>query len=112
MNLGPNFLFDEVVQPVFIVRDPSGELLVHYFPMIAFLFLHFKHDPIATIVGHINMEQVVGVAGKEPEIKFPQAVGCLYQLGEVDVSCEGEIHMSSLWVPNVQWSCFICLRKS
>jgi len=64
--------------------------------MITFLFLHFKHDPVAAVIGHVNMEKAIGIARQQPEIKFPESVGGLNQLGEMDVSCEGEIHTSSL----------------
>ena len=109
---GSHFFFNQFVEPVLIVGDPVGKLLVNNLPVIPFLFLHFKHDPVAPVVGNVNMEQAIGIAREEPEIEFAKAVRGLNQLGEVDISSEGEIHTSSLCDPNVQWSCFICLTKS
>jgi hypothetical protein len=106
------FFFDQFVQAVFIVGDPVGKLLFNDPPMVSFLLLHFEHDAVAAVVRHVNMEKVIGRAGQQPEIEFTKAIGGFNELGEVNVSCEGEIHTSSLCVPNVQGSCFICLRKS
>ena len=93
---GSYFFFDEFVEPVLIVRDPVGQLLINNFPVISFLLLHFKHDPVPPVVGNVNVEHAVCVTREEPEIKFSEAVGGLNQLGEVDISSEGEIHTSSL----------------
>ena len=73
------------------------EWLISDLPVIVFLFLHFEHDPIAPVIRDIDMKKIIGKTGQQPEIKFPQAVGCFDQLGEVNVSCKGgEVHMSSL----------------
>jgi hypothetical protein len=92
-----DLFFDQVIQSFLMIRDPVGQLLVHDLPLVV-APVHFEHDAVAPVIGHIYMKKVVGVAWDHPEIEFPQTVGSFYQFGKVYIFCEGEVH-------SVQFSC-------
>ena len=66
-------------------------------PIAAIFFVHFKNNPVAPIIRHIDMYRRIRGAGKQPEIEFTQAIGCLDQFGEVDISYKTEIHSTLVW---------------
>jgi hypothetical protein len=91
VNIKPDLFFDQVIQAVFIVRDPVRKMGFNDLP-VGIGFLHMEHNAIATVVGYIHMKKVVGITGKPPEIEFAQAVKCFDELGEMYVFGKSEIH--------------------
>lgn len=86
------FFFDEIVESFFVIGDPAGQLSFHDFPVIVFWFLHPENDAVAAVIRHIHMKQAIGIAGKQSEIEFAQAVGRLNQLCKMYIPHESEIH--------------------
>ena len=51
----------QVVQSLFIVNDPPGQVIFHHVPLLIF-FLHPEHDPVSPVIGNIHMKKIIGIA--------------------------------------------------
>ena len=79
------------VQQFFIGTDPGGKSIFHNAPVVVFT-LHFKNDAVATVVRHVYVKQAVGGARKHAKVEFAESVRYFYQLGEVNIFSEVEVH--------------------
>lgn len=91
-----DFFFDEIVQFLFVVEDPLWQVLFSDSPVMVIMSLHPEDNAVAAVVWNIHMKEGVIVSRKKSEIKFSEPVASFDKLGEMDVSCKGEIHTSSL----------------
>jgi hypothetical protein len=81
-------------------------------PVTIACFLHSEHDPVASIIHNVNMEQLLGWAGNFPEIKFPHQSVHLEVAGKLNILYYMQIHKKSIENNSQQFSCNIFVKWS